>query len=112
MTTVKDMLSSLCKERCHILIEGLRKTRHSALRPYKKYITLPDSFQMSWMDGPKNIKKRYYRILKKIEKPDKPGQFQINKDVVIFAAILVEQDKTISKIFDDVENKLSVFGIW
>lgn len=81
------------------------------MRPYKKYITLPDGFSISWMDGPRNIKKRYYHDLKKLEKPDKPGQFQISKDTVILAAILVEQDKTIAKIFDDVEKRFSVFGI-
>ena len=108
---VGRMLSALFIERCHILIEGLFKTRHGVMRPYKKYITLPENFHISWLDGPRNIKKRYYRILKKLKKRDKPDRFQINPNVVICAAILVEQDKTISKIFDDVENKLKIpFG--
>jgi len=109
---VDNLLSTLFKERCHILIEGLRKTKHNKTRPYKKYITLPDEFKISWMDGPRNIKKRYYHTLRKIEKPGKPGQFQINQDVAIYAAILVEQDKTITKIFDDVEARITIFGLY
>ena len=70
---VDNLLSTLFKERCHILIEGLRKTKHNKTRPYKKYITLPDEFKISWMDGPRNIKKRYYHTLKKIEKPGSKG---------------------------------------